>query len=152
MTLAGSINLDIALAEVLAEDVAVTTKARFPSQSFTFNDTCVTWSDSRSFSSDDAIDLQSLPDSRGTVVLTSVHALWVRASDDTDGVVVNSDAGVVNHWSYAPTVRVPTSGTFMLVSTAEPFAVTSGQKVFELSSIGTTALYDIVIVGTGSIT
>lgn len=125
------------------------------------NQAQVAWSDSRTatdcFGGGDSLDLQSLSDDRGTVVFTSIKAMYFRNTGST--TIEWNDAGA-NSWSSFlgqpadSQIYFPPGVAMLLVApSADGFPVTSSFRTVRFCVRGAgSSTYEIALIGEGTIT
>lgn len=124
----------------------------------------VAWSDERTISNGgvDDLDLESLADDRGTVVLTAVKAVFIKNTHATNDLLIGaSSAGVlpVTPWLGAPVQHNGDGhavGPGGVVFGAYPsgYVIAGDSKVLRLAAAGAsqTVTYQIILAGNGSVT
>jgi hypothetical protein len=161
--LTAQILLQIAAVETSTADLSATVTTTNVSRSLSFatgtgaNQAQLVWSDSRTIaaSGSDTLNLASLADDRGTVVLSAVKAIYIRNT----GTAAITWAG--GGWGGAPMddasagrLNVSPAGMLLMTNTsAAGWTVDASPQevVLENASSFTATTYDILLIGEGSI-
>ena len=160
MALNAQVNLSLLAHETSSGDLSSTLRATPASYALLLSDGTgagqaqVAWSDSRTATDNtDSLNLQSLPDDRGTVSFSAIKAFYV-ANKGTKALFISGE------WTTGPNsnpdesylVVVPGGVAFFSAPTAAGYSVSSVSRLLSfISEDGTAVPYDVILVGEGSV-